>query len=324
MDDPNITMEEYIRLEEEKARRHGRTFSWQTATFEKVKHHEDEDDCSIDFETEFPAIVFDNTIILSEPKVCPPNESELDFRISLHEFDDEDYTVIFDENSFSYKMISVNDLKKSDSGNDEPLPPIHMVDSFDDLDYFNDFENEFSAIVYNDGLTSKSNLEIKPPVSSEYKDEIDLINETSLSKYDEEIISLFNDLFIDIHFDDSKSEKDNDCNDIDIVQYSEGNEITQRENRPSEASHDKIIKTFNTRSFDININIMLWNYYRNGMLLFRIINLYVPFGIPFNPNQYYKDSSHTIIVEAMVRSLLLNFWKFGLHTAYACLEHYQF
>nr|GEY36832.1 hypothetical protein [Tanacetum cinerariifolium] len=69
MDDPNINMEEYIRLEEEKARRHGRTFNWQTATFGKVKHYEDEDDCSINFETEFLAIVFDNTIILSKPKI---------------------------------------------------------------------------------------------------------------------------------------------------------------------------------------------------------------------------------------------------------------
>nr|GEW04327.1 hypothetical protein [Tanacetum cinerariifolium] len=92
MDDPNITMEEYIRLEEEKAQRHGRTFNWQTATFGKVKHYEDEDDCSIDFKTEFPAIVFDNKIIPSEPKVCPPNESEFDFRISLDKSDDEDYT----------------------------------------------------------------------------------------------------------------------------------------------------------------------------------------------------------------------------------------
>ncbi|GJY45811.1 hypothetical protein Tco_0434874 [Tanacetum coccineum] len=31
MDDPNITMEEYIRLEEEKARRQGRAFNWQSA-----------------------------------------------------------------------------------------------------------------------------------------------------------------------------------------------------------------------------------------------------------------------------------------------------
>ncbi|GKA88032.1 hypothetical protein Tco_0809796 [Tanacetum coccineum] len=62
MDDPNITMEEYIRLEEEKARRHGRTFNWQTATFGKVKNYEDEEDHPINFETEFPTIFFDNTL----------------------------------------------------------------------------------------------------------------------------------------------------------------------------------------------------------------------------------------------------------------------
>ncbi|GJZ25979.1 hypothetical protein Tco_0570232 [Tanacetum coccineum] len=93
MDDPNITLEEFIRLEEEKARRHGRTFNWQTATFEKVKNYEDEDDCFIDFKTEFPAIVFDNTALRSEPIVCPPNENKVDFRISLDESDDEDYTI---------------------------------------------------------------------------------------------------------------------------------------------------------------------------------------------------------------------------------------
>ncbi|GJS31899.1 hypothetical protein Tco_0492519 [Tanacetum coccineum] len=190
MDDPNITMEEYIRLEEEKARRHGQTFNWQTATFGKVENYEDEDDCSIDFETEFPAIVFDNTLtaIPSEPTVCPPNKNEVDFRISLDESDDEDYTVIFDENSFSYKIIYVNDLK-TDSGNDKPLSPNPTVDYFDDLDYFKDFENEFPAIVYNDGLTSKSDLEIKPLVSSERIDEFNLIDETSFSEYDEEIVS---------------------------------------------------------------------------------------------------------------------------------------
>ncbi|GKE49691.1 hypothetical protein Tco_1480949, partial [Tanacetum coccineum] len=94
MDDLNITMEEYIRLEEEKARRHGRTFNWQTATLGKVKNYEDNDDCFIDFETEFPAIVFDNTLTSNtelpyEPTICPPNKIE--FRISLDESDDEDY-----------------------------------------------------------------------------------------------------------------------------------------------------------------------------------------------------------------------------------------
>ncbi|GJX83286.1 hypothetical protein Tco_0332767 [Tanacetum coccineum] len=31
MDDPNITMEEYIRLEEEKAQKRGKVFNWETA-----------------------------------------------------------------------------------------------------------------------------------------------------------------------------------------------------------------------------------------------------------------------------------------------------
>nr|GEX13111.1 hypothetical protein [Tanacetum cinerariifolium] len=35
MDDPNITMEEYIRLEEEKARKHGEVFNWETAKYDK-------------------------------------------------------------------------------------------------------------------------------------------------------------------------------------------------------------------------------------------------------------------------------------------------
>ncbi|GJU14870.1 hypothetical protein Tco_1142836 [Tanacetum coccineum] len=164
MDDPNITMEEYIRLEEEKARRHGRTFNWQTATFRKIKNYEDEDDHPIDFETEFPPIDFDNTLteIHSEPTVY----------------------------------------------------------------YFKDLENEFPAIVYNDGLTSKSDFGIRPLINSECIDEINLIDETSLSEYDEEIVSRFNDLFNDYHPDDLKSEKDDDAYDIGIIQSSEDNEIT--------------------------------------------------------------------------------------------------
>ncbi|GJV05281.1 hypothetical protein Tco_1338850 [Tanacetum coccineum] len=128
--------------------------------------------------------------------------------ISLDESDDEDYTVIFDENSFSYKIISVNDLKETYS-DDKPLSPNPTTDYFDDLDYFKDLENEFPAIVYNDGLTSKSDFGIRPLINSECIDEINLIDETSLSEYDEEIVSRFNDLFNDIHPDDLKSKKDN-------------------------------------------------------------------------------------------------------------------
>ncbi|GJW15631.1 hypothetical protein Tco_0019764 [Tanacetum coccineum] len=127
-------------------------------------------------------------------------------------------------------------------------------------DYFKDLENEFPAIVYNDGLTSKSDFRIRPLINSECIDEINLIDETSLSEYDEEIVLRFNDLFNDIHPDDLKSEKDNDDNDIGIIQSSEDNEITHGENGFSETSHDKIIKTFEIGSFVINLNIVIWNY----------------------------------------------------------------
>ncbi|GJV62754.1 putative reverse transcriptase domain-containing protein [Tanacetum coccineum] len=231
MDDPNITMEEYIRLEEEKAQRHSQTFNWQTATFGKVENYEDEDDCSIDSETEFPAIVFDNTLttIPSEPTICPPNKNNVDFRISLEESDDEDYTVIYNENSFSYKIISINDLKtNSKNDNDKVNMPFFStpkpeISYSNDLDFFKDFKNEFPAIVYNDALTSKSDFLTEPTVSPQHINEFNLKNETSLSECDEkqQNILYFNDLFPFnvIYLDDLKSDKDNDIDEIDIEQY---------------------------------------------------------------------------------------------------------
>ncbi|GJS35274.1 ribonuclease H-like domain-containing protein [Tanacetum coccineum] len=63
MDNPNITMEEYIRLQEEKALSRGETFNWQTATY----------------------------ALSCAPTVNPLNDNEIDFRISFDESDDEDY-----------------------------------------------------------------------------------------------------------------------------------------------------------------------------------------------------------------------------------------
>ncbi|GKG41516.1 hypothetical protein Tco_0473267, partial [Tanacetum coccineum] len=68
-----------------------------------------------------------------------------------------------------------------------PLSPNPTVDYFDDFDYFKDLENEFPAIVYNNGVTSKSDSGIKPLINSECIDKINLIDEASLSEYDEEI-----------------------------------------------------------------------------------------------------------------------------------------
>ncbi|GJX22781.1 putative reverse transcriptase domain-containing protein [Tanacetum coccineum] len=61
MDDPNITMEEYIRLEEEKAHRRGKVYIWETATYGKIWDNKDVHDLGY-VETEFPAIVFNDTL----------------------------------------------------------------------------------------------------------------------------------------------------------------------------------------------------------------------------------------------------------------------
>ncbi|GJY91472.1 zf-CCHC domain-containing protein [Tanacetum coccineum] len=121
LDDPNITMEEYIRLEEEKARKHGKVFNWETAKYGKIWYDEDVHGLK-SVETEFPAIIFNDKLTFEEalscePTVSPLNDNKIDFRISFDESDDEDYTVIYDKNSFSYKIISTNDLK-TDSEND--------------------------------------------------------------------------------------------------------------------------------------------------------------------------------------------------------------
>ncbi|GKD71781.1 hypothetical protein Tco_1325871 [Tanacetum coccineum] len=286
MDNPNITMEEYIRLKEEKARRR--------------------------------AIVFNDTLTSKVALSCEPMVSSLNnFRISFDESDDEDCTVIFDKNSFSYKIISVNNLK-TDSENDNDkvnmplLPsPEPTVSYFDDLDYFKDFDKEFPTIVYSDALTSKLDFLTEPNVSPQHIDEFNLKDETSFSECDEkeQNILYFNDLFPFniIYLDDSKSDKDNDDDKIDIVNSlgdmfvkplpyvinTDDGAYAHGSNKLLGTSHDTSNKIFKTKTFikKLNVKIMTCNYLDNGMLLNLIKNLYVSFGIPFDPKLFSKDGS---------------------------------
>ncbi|GKE24171.1 hypothetical protein Tco_1435683 [Tanacetum coccineum] len=99
-------------------------------------------------------------------------------------------------------------------------PPEPTVSYFNDLDYFNDFENEFTAIVYNDAQMSKSDLLTGPILNPQHIDEFNLKDESSLSECDkkEQNILNYNDLFPFniIYTNDSKSDKDNDDNKVDI------------------------------------------------------------------------------------------------------------
>ncbi|GJZ16311.1 hypothetical protein Tco_0551988 [Tanacetum coccineum] len=116
MDNPNITMEEYIKLQAEKAQRRGRTFNWETATYGKI--YCDDLDFFTNFEVDFPAIVYNDALtsnknVLPEPTVSIYDaiKTDFDFSISFSDSDDEDYTFICDKDSFSYKLIPANDLK---------------------------------------------------------------------------------------------------------------------------------------------------------------------------------------------------------------------
>ncbi|GKF44006.1 hypothetical protein Tco_0130558, partial [Tanacetum coccineum] len=98
--------------------------------------------------------------------------------------------------------------------------PEPTVSYFDDLDFFKDFENQFPAILYNDALTFKSDFLTEPTLSPQHIDEFNLNDETSLSECDEEEqnVLYFNDQFSFnvIYPDDSKSDKDNHDDKIDI------------------------------------------------------------------------------------------------------------
>ncbi|GJY98669.1 hypothetical protein Tco_0516099 [Tanacetum coccineum] len=230
MDNPNITMEEYIRLEEEKSRRCGKVYNWETATYGKIWYDDDIHDLR-SVETEFPAIVFNVELTSEKALSCEPT-------------------------------------------------------------------NEFPAIVYNDALTSKSDSSTEPVKIPHRIDEFDLKTKTSLSECDEkeQNVMCFNDLFPFniIYPDDLDSDKDNDDNEIDIIQSSEGDVINidvQGSNKLLKTNHDRISKIFNVKSFfmELKVNIVAWIYLINGMLLNLIKNFYVPFGIPFDPKQFYKD-----------------------------------
>ncbi|GJV68483.1 hypothetical protein Tco_1483992 [Tanacetum coccineum] len=120
----------------------------------------------ISVETEFPTIFYNDALtfevaLLYEPAVSPLNNNQIDFRISFDKFEDEDYTTIYNKNSFSCKIIYVDDLK-TDSEND------------------NDKVNIPSFLSSEPTI----NFSPEPTVSPQHIDEFNLKNETSLSECD--------------------------------------------------------------------------------------------------------------------------------------------
>ncbi|GKE48589.1 hypothetical protein Tco_1479847, partial [Tanacetum coccineum] len=176
MDDLNITMEEYMRLEEEKARRRGKVYNWKTATYGKIWDNEDVHDLGY-IETKFPTIVFNDTLtseatLSCEPMVSSLNNDEINFRISFDGFDDEDCT-----NEFPAIVYNDAQTSKLNFLTEPTLSPQHI--------------NEF-------------NLKDETSLSECDEEEQNILNFNDLCPFNV------------VYPDDLKSDKDNDDEKIDI------------------------------------------------------------------------------------------------------------
>ncbi|GJW35536.1 hypothetical protein Tco_0058456 [Tanacetum coccineum] len=150
MDDPNITMEEYIRREEEKAHRSGKVYNWETATYGKIWYDEDIHDLR-SIETEFPAIVFNDALTSEIALLCEPMKEfptiaynnaltyKLDFspeptispkhidefnlknETSLSECDGEEQDVVYFNDLFPFNVIYPDGLKLDKNNDDDKI-----------------------------------------------------------------------------------------------------------------------------------------------------------------------------------------------------------
>ncbi|GJZ70253.1 hypothetical protein Tco_0633803 [Tanacetum coccineum] len=85
MEDPNITMEDYIKIEEEKARRRGKVYNRETTTYGRIWY--DDDVCDLRaVETEFPAIIFNDELTTEKALYCGGQDMALPPRDQRHQY----------------------------------------------------------------------------------------------------------------------------------------------------------------------------------------------------------------------------------------------
>ncbi|GJQ96410.1 hypothetical protein Tco_0007549 [Tanacetum coccineum] len=201
MDNPNITMEEYIQLMADKARGRDQTFNWETATYGEV--YCEDLDSFIDFETDFPSIVYNdastsNQNVSSEPtdlssyKLIPIIDLKLELVNDYAEINIESCSENIDVKPMDSVICTSNDTtpvefdENIEINHDTPVYPEDLLNEAatltfnwetatygevycEDLDSFIDFETDFPAIVYNDASTSNQNVSSEPTDLSFYK-----------------------------------------------------------------------------------------------------------------------------------------------------------
>ncbi|GJW31401.1 hypothetical protein Tco_0051433 [Tanacetum coccineum] len=186
MDDPNITMEEYIRLEEEKARKRGNVFNWETAKYGMIWYGEDIHDLR-SIESEFLSIAFNDKVSSKKTLSCELTVSslndEIDFRVSFDDSDDEDYTKEFPAIVYNDALTSKLDFLTEPTVSPQHIDEFNLKDekslsecneeeqnvlNFNDLFSFNViYPNDLKSDTGNDNDKididqSSGNLYVKP------------------------------------------------------------------------------------------------------------------------------------------------------------------
>ncbi|GJU29139.1 hypothetical protein Tco_1172728 [Tanacetum coccineum] len=167
MDDPNITMKEYIRLEEEKAHRHAKCITRKLLrmvallckpmvsplndneidfriSFDESNDEDytptvsyfDDLDYLKDFEKEFLAIVYNDALtsksdFLTEPTINPQHIDEINSKdeTSLPEYDEEEQNILYFIDLFPFNIIYLDDSKSNKDNDDKPWGDVSVISS---------------------------------------------------------------------------------------------------------------------------------------------------------------------------------------------------
>ncbi|GJT43359.1 hypothetical protein Tco_0952074 [Tanacetum coccineum] len=139
MDNPYITMKEYVQYEIEKALRNNQVFNWETAKYGKISWCLDIGDINYlrFFETKFPAIVYDDALKLeldfsSEPTLSSQHVDEVNWKnkTSLSEYDDENYNDNDEDKIEQWLDLKFDDHKKVDKEVMEEVVSTWLIRSY--------------------------------------------------------------------------------------------------------------------------------------------------------------------------------------------------
>ncbi|GKE01987.1 hypothetical protein Tco_1389970, partial [Tanacetum coccineum] len=127
MEERDMTMEEYVQYESEKALRKGKVYNWETTMYGKIWYDEDVHYLTL-FETEFPVIVYNDTLaskpdFSSEPTISPHHIDEVNLKNEtlLSEYDGKEYYVISFNDLFPFNVFFVNDSKLYTDNDDDKI-----------------------------------------------------------------------------------------------------------------------------------------------------------------------------------------------------------